>query len=98
MTKRRPRYDCKTFTPEILSVYKRARKLYDQAESWPALRRTEFPALQQKLNELLDRTAPWLHEIFDTVDDDEPADWMNAERARNWHDAKAVMNALEEAA
>ncbi len=95
MTKRRQSFKDGKFTPKILEVYKQARALYDDDDT------DEFEKLQRDLNILLDRTAPWLTDIFDTVGDDAPPDWAiraGGEQAQNWQDAKVVLAALEKAA
>ncbi len=99
MTKRRPRFKNDKFTPKILDVYKRARALYDGDDD-PVDNTDEFEKLQHELNVLLSRTAPWLTDIFDTVDMAQPQDWLiklGGEQCDRWHEARKIMTALEQA-
>jgi hypothetical protein len=96
MTKRRPLHKDRLITPMAVDLYKRARKIYDECDSeyqTEALKACD--GLCDKLEALLGRTKPWRVEIFATIDIDQPADWQNAE---DWHEAKQILTALEEAA
>jgi hypothetical protein len=94
MTKRRPPSKDGKFTPKVIDVYKRARAIFDaEGET------EDFQKLQGELNGLLDRTAPWLTDIFDTAGF-EPPDWLaklGGEQFERWQDAETVLAALEKA-
>jgi hypothetical protein len=94
MTRRRAPSDG-TFTPKVIDTYKRARAQFNSGDDEEA-----FQQAANQLSVLLDRTAPWLTDIFETADND-PPDWLvkvGGEQLQRWHDAKQTLNALEAAA
>jgi len=100
MTKRRTPQDG-NYTPKVIDLYKRTRKLYDDASTREALDKTDFGELEYELNGLLARAEPWKTSIFDTVNEDEPPDWLlklGGDQLQRWHDAKKVLTELEAAA
>jgi hypothetical protein len=94
MTKRRSSTNGDKFTTKTLDTYKRARAIFDaEGET------EEFQKLQGELNVMLDRTAPWLTDIFDTVDCGPPV-WLverGGEQLERWRDAETVLAVLEDA-
>jgi hypothetical protein len=96
MTKRRPSFTDGKVSPKIISVYKQARAIFDADGETE-----QFKTLQSELNVLLNRTAPWLTDIFDVVGYDAPADWLTklgGEQLERWRDAETGLAVLEKAA
>jgi hypothetical protein len=40
---------------------------------------------------------PWDEDVFDTIGQDQPPDWMNPEQANSWREAHALRLALDAA-
>lgn len=91
-------------TDEMVALYRLAVEIQndgDSIERWendelPGRRRTYLDACRD-LHTLLDR-RPWQVEVTDTIDQDAPPSWMRADRHNDWHAARAIRIALEEAA
>lgn len=85
-------------TPEILTTYRLARQLHDDAdvESWEEEGgyRREFLDTSVKLHGLLGRRS-WQADVFDTLDFEPPS---NRQERRDWNEACALLKQLEQAA
>jgi hypothetical protein len=99
MTKRKSPYnkDLENFSPKIIDIYRRARKIYDD-DSDPC-QTVALGACSSECDELyalLERSDPWVVEVFTCIDIDRPPSWEK--RVDDWHEAKSILTALERAA
>ena len=86
-------------TPQIVDLYRRAREIYDDGDAvdhWAEAggRRGEFYDIDHQLHLLLG-CPPWEEDIFDTIDEDTPPQWLDRERKKSWQTAYAIRVELD---